>query len=306
MSVTNEQILEAYRRTKSVHKAGIATGLSGSQVHRRLRAIGVVKPRGLSSAEKEILRAEYEAHAHAGTLDKLAKRMGRRKTSICRVAASLGLTNPLRAKPYSFAQFRDARWTSPGSPPHPRGALGLKHSEATRKAISEKSKLTWATWKTFGTGLMSEENLQRLSDASSARMARSPASNNYSRAKSGRRSDLGGAFFRSSWEANYARYLNMLVRLKVIDVWHYEPETFWFESIRRGTRSYKPDFRVWYMHDNAPIYVEVKGWMDPKSKTKIARFKKYFPQHKLEIVGAKEYAAISRKWKSAIPCWEGK
>lgn len=306
MSVTDAQLLEAYSRTGSVHKTGAEAGLSSSQAHRRLRVLGVVKPRGFSDAEKDTLRAEYETHAHAGTLDELAKRMGWRKTAICRVASSLGLTNPARAKPYAFAHFKDARWTSPGSPPHPRGALGMKHSEEARKVISAKSKRAWATWKTFGIGLMTEENLQRMSDSATARMARSPASNNYSRTKSGRRPDLGDIFFRSSWEANYARYLNLLSRMKIVDVWHYEPETFWFEAIRRGTRSYKPDFRVWYKNEKAPVYVEIKGWMDPKSKTKIARFKKYFPQHRLEVVGAKEYAGISQKWKSAIPLWEGK
>jgi hypothetical protein len=141
---------------------------------------------------------------------------------------------------------------------------------------------------------------KRLSELAASR----PASRNYSRAQGGHRKDLGGIFFRSSWEANYARYLNLMVKFKVVQSWEFEPETFWFEDIKRGVRSYLVDFKVYYVGDERPTYVEVKGWMDAKSKTKIARFRKYYPQHRLEIVGAKEYASIKRKWASAIPEWE--
>ena len=123
--------------------------------------------------------------------------------------------------------------------------------------------------------------------------------------KSGKRADLGDIFFRSAWEANYARYLNLLIRFKVVERWDFEPETFWFNKIKRGTRAYLPDFRVFYRHDSSrPVYVEIKGWMDSKSKTKIERFKRYYPQHKFEFVGQKEYNAIRNKWRSAIPNWE--
>lgn len=120
----------------------------------------------------------------------------------------------------------------------------------------------------------------------------------------GRRADLSDKFFRSKWEANYARYLNLLMKMGVVVSWEFEPETFWFHEIKRGIRSYLVDFKVQYKGEARPVYVEVKGWMDPKSKTKIARFKKYYPQHRLEVVGEKEYGALKRKWSSAIPGWE--
>jgi hypothetical protein len=251
------------------------------------------------------LESEYETAAAAGKLSELAVSMGRTKYFICRQAKLLGLTNQKRSKPYAIGKT-GISWGSAGNPPHPRGALGHKHSISTKLAISLKSKKTWATWKAFSIGEMSPERRQAKSDFQVARMVSSPASANYSRTKSGRRSDLGDIFFRSSWEANYARYLNLLIKLKIVREWQYEPETFWFEAIRRGVRTYKPDFRVWYVGDNQPVYVEVKGWMDPKSKTKIARFRKYFPHHKLEVVAAKQYRAITQKWKSSIPTWEGK
>jgi hypothetical protein len=120
----------------------------------------------------------------------------------------------------------------------------------------------------------------------------------------GVRSDIGPMYFRSKMEANYARYLNLLQKMGVVESWHYEPETFWFFAIKRGTRSYKPDFKVKYKNIDAPVYVEVKGYMDSRSATKIARFRKYYRQFRLEVVGAREFTAIKRRWASAIPAWE--
>ena len=93
----------------------------------------------------------------------------------------------------------------------------------------------------------------------------------------GKRKDLESDYFRSKWEANYARYLNQME----IN-WEYESKTFWFEDIRSGTTSYTPDF---YLPDSGRWF-EVKGQWDSKSKTKLRRFKKYHPDEfaKLWIV----------------------
>ena len=71
-------------------------------------------------------------------------------------------------------------------------------------------KLKWATDKAFGIGYMSERKPSKAQRQFAKIAHNRPASNNYSRSKSGRRDDLGGLFVRSSWEANYARYLNFL------------------------------------------------------------------------------------------------
>jgi hypothetical protein len=75
-------------------------------------------------------------------------------------------------------------------------------------------------------------------------------------------------YFRSWWEVDYACYLNILRKYKRIKEWEYEPQTFWFEKIKRGTRSYLPDFRI-TDQDGSQYFVEVKGYMDAKSKTKL-------------------------------------
>ena len=127
---------------------------------------------------------------------------------------------------------------------------------------------------------------------------------NYSRAKRGRRGDLGGLFVRSSWEANYARYLNLLKKMGVVESWDYEPETFWFEGVKRGTTSYKPDFCIKYKNDERLEYVEIKGWTTSKDRTKWRRMKKYHPHIKLVVIEPKQYYAIQDKWANAIPEWE--
>ena len=125
--------------------------------------------------------------------------------------------------------------------------------------------------------------------------------NIYSNAKRGVRDDLG-YFVRSGWEANYARYLKWLVSKNQIKCFEYEPDTFWFEEIKRGVRSYLPDFKV-TNNDGSIEYHEVKGYMDDKSKTKIARMAKYYPQIKLIIVDKKYYNSI-KKISRMIPNWE--
>lgn len=127
--------------------------------------------------------------------------------------------------------------------------------------------------------------------------------NTYSRCKRGKRADLGGQFFRSSWEANYARYLNWLVGNGQIVTWKYEPKTFFFEGVRRGTLSYTPDFVV-VENNGAVIYHEVKGWMDAKSKTRLSRMKKYFPEETVIVIAKREYMSIANKIGSIIPGWE--
>jgi hypothetical protein len=125
----------------------------------------------------------------------------------------------------------------------------------------------------------------------------------YSRSRGGRRADLGNRYFRSGWEANWARYLNWLQSIGEIQSWEYESITFEFHKIRRGTRFYTPDFKI-HNKDGSIEYHEIKGWMDIKSATKIKRMAKYYPDVRLLVIGHKEYGAVSRKAKGMVPGWE--
>lgn len=303
-------LYKAHQRIGSVHKVGQECGLSGAEVHRRILAAGfdISRPSEFTESQIEAVRRYYsETPTALFDLSALAASLGKGKANVSRLARRLGLTNKAResSDAHAFRSKEGMRgiWQRK---PHPRGMAGKKHTAEIKESMSAKHRITWATAKAFNTSHMAPEVRQQRSLRMAIIAASRPASNNYSRTKGGTRADIGPIHFRSSWEANYARYLNLLLKMKVIEAWEYEPETFWFLKIMRGVRSYRPDFLVQYKGEAKPVYVEVKGWMDPKSKTKIARFRKYYPQHKLEVVDQKQYNAISAKWRSAIPLWEGK
>jgi len=100
-------------------------------------------------------------------------------------------------------------------------------------------------------------------------------------------------FYRSSWEANYCRYL----RSKG-ETWEYEPKGFFYDEVKHCTVSYCPDLKV------GNTWVEVKGMMDGVSQTAIRRFKKYYPEEfkKLRaVVGRKGTKADKFFKKHGVP-----
>ncbi len=229
-------------------------------------------------------------------LESLAKRLGRHKTNICRKARELGLTDKKRGKrPVQFklnyilpigspehlarASLRMKKWHKENE--HPRGMAGKKHTKETLDVLSVKSRERWGD---PGSKLNSDGNKQRMSDQMLARNIAGimQGKGSYSRVRGGRRADLDNKYFRSRWEANYARYLNWLVAKKEIAGWEFEPKTFYFEAIKRGTRSYTPDFRI-QNNDGSFEWHEVKGWMDQKSQTKLNRMAKYYPDEKIVL-----------------------
>lgn len=104
-------------------------------------------------------------------------------------------------------------------------------------------------------------------------------------------------------EANWVRYLNFLLKLGEIKKWEYEVDEFEFLGIKRGCRFYKPDFKVTNL-DGSVVYQETKGYMDAKSKTKLKRMAKYYPNVKVEVVDAKRYRSIAKQVAGMIPNWE--
>lgn len=140
--------------------------------------------------------------------------------------------------------------------------------------------------------------------------------------KIGKRKDLGYSV-RSGWEANVWRFFKTQKDIIKIE---YEPKTFLFTDfgITNGTLSYTPDFKITY-NDNQYLWVEVKGgWLKQQDKTKIRRFKKYFPEEfkhlvaippssqskttlffKEEVVNCKwYYQDLKKEYQKSIPFWE--
>jgi hypothetical protein len=123
----------------------------------------------------------------------------------------------------------------------------------------------------------------------------------------GKRADLDNRYFRSQWEANYARYLNFLIANKCdMASWEYEAEEFEFTKITHGTRFYKPDFKVTYL-DGHVEYHEVKGWDYAKGVTARKRMAKYYPLIKIVLIDEQFFKEITRKHLDRlIPGWEHK
>jgi len=148
-------------------------------------------------------------------------------------------------------------------------------------------------------------------------------------------------YFRSRWEANFARVLQWH---KVnghpfngifVSAWNYEARIFWFDlerarvanrlygtklrGIRAGTVNYKPDFKVtgapepeddieWdhdKMIDPEEIdkWYEVKGYFERKDRTKHERMKKYHPEIDLTLI-ASQWFKQNRIYRSLISSWE--
>lgn len=179
---------------------------------------------------------------------------------------------------------------------HPKGALGLKHTDETKLKCSIKAKQMWEN--------MSEEKKDEYAKRFSILGSKQTMNRANASWKSGWR-EIGGIkkYYRSRWEANYARYLEWMKGLNQIKSWEHEPKTFWFDGIKRGCMSYLPDFRVIDIHGKES-YHEVKGWMDDRSKTKIKRMAKYYPEVDLIVIDTKFYKSIEKTASKFIDDWE--
>lgn len=299
--VSDEDLVSVYRETNSIWKTGDRFGICGQSVHERLRKLGALNPSNQSKGEEVIskIREAYSKPFLRGEspLSELEKITGMHRSNICRIARRLGLTKRKRKFSKQQKEISSKRtslqWTVL---PHPRGMLRKKHSERSRNKMSEsqmgKKVKPETVLKIMKTRLMRYGTLVRPRPHSSW--------------KAGWR-EIGGQriYARSRWEANYARYLEWLRANGSIAKWEHEPETFWFEGIKRGTCSYLPDFRV--TESNGSVaYHEVKGWFDARSKTKLKRMAKYHPTVALRLIAAPWFKANERKLAGLIPNWERK
>lgn len=182
---------------------------------------------------------------------------------------------------------------------HPRGALGMRHTDEAKATMSKKSK---ARWKRMTPSQRREQTVKGMK----TRAAAGPLAHFRRRGtwKAAWR-EIGGIkkFYRSRWEANYARLLEWRKSRGEIARWSHEPDTFWFDGVKRGCVSYLPDFKV-TLKDGSIEYHEVKGWMDPASKTKLKRMKKYHPKVVLVLIDGKVYRDLEKLMAKTIPGWE--
>lgn len=180
---------------------------------------------------------------------------------------------------------------------HPRGMLGKTHSDENKIKISLNSKIMWADKNhIIHSKSYKEKRAKQQSDHMIQRLKNNPQ-NQYSRVKKGKVTIDGKTFFaRSRWEANVAAYLQYLKDSQLIKDWEHEAEEYRFDAIKRGVMSYLPDFKVTRL--NGSFYlIEVKGYMDDKSKTKLNRMKKYFPDIFIDLIESKRYKQLQENSK---------
>ncbi len=299
---TDSQIVEAYAKYKSVWGAAKDLGMCGQSVHERCVRMGLIEPWRFTDEEVEKIRAFYSSGFFCGDgrLREFSLSIGRTTTLVCRKAREFGLTKTNRKKDAHFSNMISIRTKKRiAEKGHPRGALGMKHSAETKIKVSLNSRRSWAA----KTEQQKADKTMKMMKTKALR-GNLVSERHKTTWKQGWRV-IGGVnkYYRSRWEANYARYLELLRVNGNIASWEHEPETFWFENILRGCRSYLPDFRV-TMPGGSVEYHEVKGWMDDRSKTKIKRMKKYHPNVKLVLICKKQYEELRRKLAGAIKDWE--
>jgi hypothetical protein len=299
---TDEQIINAYRTTASCKAVGKMFGMCAQSIHERLIKMNASNPvRKWTDSEIQTVSQVYASGIIRGDgkLKLLSESIGRTVPFISRKASELGLTSYNRSMTKENAKkisVRSVEWYK--SNEHPKGFKNHHHTENAKNKISMSS---LNKWKSMNEVEKSEHTLKALK----ARLSKSGVKPRSGCTwKAGWRT-IGGVekYYRSRWEANYARYLEWLKQRGNIQSWEHEPETFWFESIKRGCRSYLPDFKV-IEKNGETVYHEVKGWMDARSKTKIKRMAKYHPLVKLTVIDSKRYAKLEKQVAGLIPTWE--
>lgn len=304
--VSDEDLIRSYQKTNSVWKTAKELGLCGQNVHRRLVRLGINKHiRKFSEEEKNKLKKIYNDGFLRGDkkLQVLSKELNRTIPFLVRQARKMGLTNNGRKVNKKLCEEmgeRTKRWIKEKG--HPKGMLGKHHSEELKISMSKNHK-EWYLKKENKEKLLMwiEKGMKTKLKKYGTLVVNVREKCSW---KAGWR-EIGGKrkYFRSKWEANYARFLEWLKQHGQIKEWQHENKTFWFEGIKRGCRSYLPDFEV-TNNDGSVEYHEVKGWYDSRSQTKIKRMKKYYPDVKLLVIFGKQYNEIKNKVGRMIPEWE--
>lgn len=315
-----DRLADLYKDNKTYKEIALELDLRLAQVRQKISTLGMAKNQYKWSEDEERMLIDAYMncdYSYELMLNDLSKKLKRLKSNVCRKARAFGLTDiarkqlpvemqKIRKPKYATKEERNAAtsrnskaWIAKNG--HPRGALGMKHTEENKQKQSIRSKARMDA--------MSEE--EKTAMVMKAQKTRETNGTNHKPRhkttwKGGWR-EIGGKrkFFRSRWEANYAHYLEYLKTNNKIIEWLHEPETFWFEGVKRGAVSYLPDFKVTNL-DGSYEYHEVKGWMDDRSKTKLKRMAKYHPEVKLILVDVKVYEPLEKQMIPLIPEWEKK
>lgn len=302
-----DELLKSLYASRSREEIAKILGRSLGSVRKRCSTLNLnTKHPAVTQSDLDKIKEWYLEKANGAkedfALDKLSEILGRTKQFISRLAGKMGMTSMTRNIGEKGRKTRSKNTLKfLAEKGHPKGMLGKVHTDEWKKeqSIRIASRVYTPEQKEAKIEKMMNTKIERYG---TGRPNYKESSNPYSRAKRGRREDLGNIFFRSAWEANYARYLNWLIKNGEIKSWEFEPQVFTFHGETRGVISYMPDFKV-YNNNGTYEWHEVKGWMTPKDRTKLKRMAKHYPNEKMVLIDAPVYKSIS-KWKSMIDGWE--
>ena len=306
-SVDEDNYLREHWRHMSI--AGMAKMLHRPHagVRTRLWRLRLIKSRLWTAQEEADLKALYR-DGDRGQIAAFAKKMKRNMPNVTRKAHDMGLQVtrhrgiiPAKRSPKSQERLRRLE-----RPEDERKATRVAKFRRTQQIKGHpRGYREWRTCPVCGKAFDVEHSTKQTYCSIRCSTKGRPTMTMFSRSRNGKRPDLGDIYFRSSYEANYARYLNFLIKnTGEIKRWEFEKQTFEFTKIKRGTRTYLPDFKV-YFADGHIEYHEVKGWDYPKGITARKRFAKYFPHLKLVLINEEFFKAIRRQGgNKLIPGWE--
>lgn len=270
----------------------IALGRSDAQIRQKASDLGLVRDR--NSTEYQVqMEAVYEAQSR-----RLRGGYRPEQSEVIKAMWASGKFETAKAK---AARIKSGQALGERTRTnHPRGMLGKHHTEETKMASSKALKaVAAARTEAERQALVFKQIKGKYAKSGGTSKPRKNVS-----WKGGWR-EVGGqrCYFRSAWEANYARVLQHRQDLGQIVCWEHEPDTFWFEGVKRGCVSYLPDFKV-TTFDGETEYHEVKGWMDAASKTKIKRMAKYHPNITLLVIDSPKYLKLQGEYRWQIADWE--
>lgn len=297
-----QELYDLYLKEGSVHRAGERLGLCGETIRKRLKTAGyTLNGSRFTSDQDSAIRSAY-ATGMPFKIQELEKQLGRSYHAIACRAGLLGVSarrgkyiRPhLRQEPKAkmtgeerSAMMKDRHRNFP----HPM--LGRRWTPEERLAISARNKGR----------KVHPETLLKIMKTKMEKYG-SLVLTKRGNWKSGWRV-IGPQkiYARSTWEANYARYLELLRNEGTISKWEHEPVTFWFARSRSGPRCYIPDFRVTFPSGKIQFH-EVKRWMDARSRIKLVRMEKYHPKIKIVLVQLEWFSKHHKNLQNRIPEWE--
>jgi hypothetical protein len=321
-SADDARLRALYLRGQGAAEIGGTLGRTVGSIRNRCLVLGLAeKHRAWTEEEIRQLRAAYASATAGGPigLEALGKTLGRNWHNLSRKARQLGLTDLSRPKTTQprlplaglergsqahraliSANTRAALQRNG----HPRGMLGKKHTP-------ENIAKCQAGWRRWWEAINPEAHQDRIDRMLATRVARhgrgtaAPDEAIYSFARRGRRADLGDMFFRSAWEANYARYLNHCIEKGVLTSWQYEPRTFVFPNQKRDVMSWTPDFVVVEAETGWERIHEVKGKWTDRFDRQLELLEQYYPEWAtLMLISEDMYRDLDRWARGRIPYWE--